>query len=183
MAIIEKTDVSISDHTYPDHESAGGTVATPGGTVATQRVATAQHAPQMVNSHGQAGTSAQNDSSSAMIDPLLCPVEVAARIIGQKWTLQIVKTLLNCKSQRFCELQEALGGVNPSTLSSRLKMLEDEGMIRRVQISAIPPHVEYSLTEMGCELRGVIQAISYWSRDWLCTPERLGSWNEIDSDE
>lgn len=107
------------------------------------------------------------------IDPALCPVEVAARIIGQKWTLQIVKTLLSCRSQRFCELQEALGGVNPSTLSSRLKMLEDEGMISRKQVSAIPPHVEYSLTDMGCDLKPVIQAISYWSRDWLCTAERL----------
>ncbi|MCB0060759.1 MAG: helix-turn-helix transcriptional regulator [Caldilineaceae bacterium] len=112
------------------------------------------------------------------VDPDLCPVEVAARIIGQKWTLQIVKTLLSCESQRFCELQEALGGVNPSTLSSRLKMLEDEGMIRRVQVSAIPPHVEYSLTEMGCRLKPVIQEISYWSRDWLCTAERLQAWHE-----
>jgi DNA-binding HxlR family transcriptional regulator len=118
------------------------------------------------------------EGATRPIDPALCPVEVAARIIGQKWTLQIVKTLLNCESQRFCELQEALGGVNPSTLSSRLKMLEDEGMIRRVQISAIPPHVEYSLTEMGCELQGVIQAISGWSRHWLCTAERLHSWDE-----
>jgi len=112
------------------------------------------------------------------IDPDLCPVEVAARIIGQKWTLQIVKTLLGCESQRFCELQEALGGVNPSTLSSRLKMLEDEGMIRRVQISAIPPHVEYSLTEMGCRLKPVIQELSHWSRDWLCTAERVQSWDK-----
>lgn len=112
------------------------------------------------------------------IDPDLCPVEVAARIIGQKWTLQIVKTLLSCQSQRFCELQEALGGVNPSTLSSRLKMLEDEGMIHRVQVSAIPPHVEYSLTEMGCQLKPVIQAISQWSRQWLCTAERLQAWDE-----
>ncbi len=113
------------------------------------------------------------------IDPTLCPVEVAARIIGQKWTLQIVKTLLSCESQRFCELQEALGGVNPSTLSSRLKMLEDEGMIHRVQVSAIPPHVEYSLTEMGCNLQSVILEISRWSRDWLCTPERLHTWDEL----
>lgn len=122
--------------------------------------------------HGQEG-------ATRSIDPALCPVEVAARIIGQKWTLQIVKTLLSSESQRFCELQEALGGVNPSTLSSRLKMLEDEGMIRRVQISAIPPHVEYSLTEMGSELQGVIQAISSWSRHWLCTADRLPSWDEL----
>ena len=115
---------------------------------------------------------------SPIVDPMLCPVEVAARIIGQKWTLQIVRTLLSCESQRFCELQEALGGVNPSTLSSRLKMLEDEGIIRRVQVSAIPPHVEYSLTEMGSQLHCVIQEISRWSQNWLCTPERLQSWEE-----
>ena len=118
----------------------------------------------------------QSQEEQLILDPKLCPVEVAARIVGQKWTLQIVKTLLDCDARRFCELQEALGGVNPSTLSSRLKMLEDEGLIHRVQVSAIPPHVEYSLTEMGCQLDCVIREIAKWSRAWLCTPERLHSW-------
>jgi DNA-binding HxlR family transcriptional regulator len=126
---------------------------------------------------GVTGSGTPVPIASKTVDPALCPVEVAARIIGQKWTLQIVKTLLDCKSQRFCELQEALGGVNPSTLSSRLKMLEDEGLIRRVQVSAIPPHVEYSLTEMGCRLKPVIQELSCWSRDWLCTVERVQAWD------
>ncbi|MCB0021758.1 MAG: helix-turn-helix transcriptional regulator [Caldilinea sp.] len=98
----------------------------------------------------------------------LCPVEPAARIIGQKWTLQIVYFLLDGRSMRFCELQDRLGGVNPSTLSSRLKMLEEEGMVRREQISAIPPHVEYSLTEMGHELESVIREVTRWSNNWLC---------------
>lgn len=97
----------------------------------------------------------------------LCPVEPAARIIGQKWTLQIVYFLLGGHSVRFCELQDALGGVNPSTLSSRLKMLEEEGLVRRTQISAVPPHVEYSLTDMGRELEPVIHAILRWSNDWM----------------
>jgi len=98
----------------------------------------------------------------------ICPVDEAARIIGQKWTLQIVNELLDHPTRRFCELQEALGGVNPSTLSSRLKMLEEEGLVHRVQVSAIPPHVEYSLTPMGYELQDVIRAISRWSNAWLC---------------
>jgi DNA-binding HxlR family transcriptional regulator len=102
----------------------------------------------------------------------LCPVEVAAQIIGQKWTLQIVNKLMDRPSRRFCEIQEELGGVNPGTLSSRLKMLEEEGIIRRVQVSAIPPHVEYSLTEMGAELHEVLRAVTRWSQAWLCTPER-----------
>ena len=97
----------------------------------------------------------------------LCPVAPAARIIGQKWTLQIVYFLLDGKSVRFCELQDALGGVNPSTLSSRLKMLEEEGLVRRTQVSAIPPHVEYSLTEMGCQLEPIIHEVIRWSNAWL----------------
>jgi|GEM_PF-481418 len=124
----------------------------------------------------------RNHQELGRVDAKLCPVEVAARIIGQKWTLQIVRTLLGCRSCRFCELQDALGGVNPSTLSSRLKMLEDEGMIRRVQVSAIPPHVEYSLTEMGRELECVIREISKWSRSWLCTAERLHHWTVTDDE-
>lgn len=98
----------------------------------------------------------------------LCPVDEAARIIGQKWTLQIVHHLLDHRPRRFCELQEDLGGVNPSTLSSRLKMLEVAGLVRRQEVSAVPPHVEYSLTEKGCELRGVITEITRWSNAWLC---------------
>ena len=75
-------------------------------------------------------------------DELPCPIKAAARIIGQKWTLQIVHRLLNGHNKRFRELQEKLGGVNPSTLSSRLKMLEDEGLVTREQVSSIPPQVE-----------------------------------------
>jgi DNA-binding HxlR family transcriptional regulator len=104
----------------------------------------------------------------AALAAFLCPVDEAARIIGQKWTLQIVHHLLDRHGCRFCELQEALGGVNPSTLSSRLKMLEEVGLVHRVQVSAIPPHVEYSLTPMGTELRDVIEAVTLWSNHWLC---------------
>ena len=110
----------------------------------------------------------------ASVDPR-CPVELAAQIIGQKWTLQIVNKLMDRSALRFCEIQEELGGVNPGTLSSRLKMLEEEGIIRRVQISAIPPHVEYSLTQMGAELQLVIREITLWSKSWLCTAARTRS--------
>lgn len=104
---------------------------------------------------------------AALANLPLCPVAPAARIIGQKWTLQIVYFLLDGKSVRFCELQDELGGVNPSTLSSRLKMLEEEGIVCRTQISAVPPHVEYTLTDMGCQLKPVILEVIRWSNVWL----------------
>lgn len=103
----------------------------------------------------------------------LCPVEEASRIVGQKWTLQIIYSLMGSDTRRFCELQEALGGVNPSTLSSRLKMLEEEGMVERIQISSIPPHVEYRLTAMGEQLSGVIRELTNWSRFWLCSTDAV----------
>lgn len=100
-----------------------------------------------------------------------CAVEQAARIVGQKWTLQIVNVLIDFGECRFCELQEALGGVNPSTLSARLKMLEEEGLVGRTQVSAMPPHVVYRLTEMGAQLSGAIHELTGWSRRWLCAAE------------
>lgn len=99
----------------------------------------------------------------------LCSVEQAARIVGQKWTLQIVNVLMDFNECRFCELQDALGGVNPGTLSARLKMLEEEGILSRSMVSAAPPHVTYRLTPMGDELSGVIRELTSWSRAWLCT--------------
>lgn len=102
----------------------------------------------------------------------LCPVEEAARIVGQKWTLQIVNALMDHDMRRFCELQDALGGVNPSTLSARLKMLEEEGLVQRIQVSAASPHGAYRLTPMGDQLSGVIRELTNWSRIWLCSGQR-----------
>lgn len=98
----------------------------------------------------------------------LCSVEEAARIVGQKWTLQIVNVLMDFGECRFCVLQDALGGVNPSTLSARLKKLEEEGIVQREQLSFMPPHVVYRLTDMGDQLSGVIRELTNWSSTWLC---------------
>ena len=79
--------------------------------------------------------------------------------------LRIVR-VLGERTQRFCELQDALGGANSATLSQRLKLLEDEGMIERRAISAVPPWVEYSLTDKGSDLRAAITGIDRWAERW-----------------
>jgi len=127
----------------------------------------------MIDSDFQLNRVVALDRATAALQQDTCPVEVAAQILGQKWTLQIVYSLLRGEAKRFCELQDALGGVNPSTLSSRLKMLEEVGMVQRLQISAIPPHVEYNLTEMGSQLGDVIDEIARWSTQWLCRAATL----------
>jgi DNA-binding HxlR family transcriptional regulator len=117
---------------------------------------------------GRAENPAEHPATTLPPTGYVCAVEEAARIVGQKWTLQIVNALMDFQSRRFCELQDALGGVNPSTLSARLKMLEEEGLVYRFQVSSVPPHVEYRLTPMGEHLSGAIRELTAWSRTWLC---------------
>ena len=89
----------------------------------------------------------------------------ALTVLGQKWVMRIVR-VLGVRTQRFCELQDALGGANSATLSQRLKLLEDEGLVTRTIVSTIPPWVEYSLTEKGRELNKAISVIDRWAARW-----------------
>lgn len=108
-------------------------------------------------------------------DDLFCPVAQTMRLLEQKWTLQIVKELVQGK-RRFCQLQHALRGdarhgaardVNPKTLSQRLKTLEAYGIVHRRMISDIPPNVEYELTCRGHDLAGIVESIDTWARKWM----------------
>ena len=94
-----------------------------------------------------------------------CAATAALNVLGQKWVLRIVR-VLGDRTQRFCELQDALGGANSATLSQRLKLLEDEGLIERRAVSAVPPWVEYSLTPKGSDLRGALTGIDLWAERW-----------------
>jgi DNA-binding HxlR family transcriptional regulator len=94
-----------------------------------------------------------------------CAATAALNVLGQKWVLRIIRALGD-RTQRFCELQDALGGANSATLSQRLKLLEDEDLVTRREVSAVPPWVEYSLTSKGSELRGAIVAIDRWAERW-----------------
>ena len=94
-----------------------------------------------------------------------CAATAALNTLGQKWVLRIVREL-GARTQRFCELQDALGGANSATLSQRLKLLEDEGLIDRRAVSEVPPWVEYSLTDKGADLRQALAGIDRWADRW-----------------
>jgi DNA-binding HxlR family transcriptional regulator len=98
-----------------------------------------------------------------------CAATAALNVLGQKWVMRIIR-VLGDRTQRFCELQDALGGANSATLSQRLRLLEDEGLIERREVSAVPPWVEYSLTIKGSDLRSAIAGIDRWAERWA-TPQ------------
>lgn len=94
-----------------------------------------------------------------------CAATAALNVLGQKWVMRIVR-VLGERTQRFCELQDALGGTNSATLSQRLKLLEDEGLVDRTIVSEVPAWVEYSLTTKGADLRRAIVGIDRWAARW-----------------
>lgn len=90
-----------------------------------------------------------------------CSVVKTLKIIGSKWTILIIRDLLDGK-KRFGELRKSLDGVSPKTLSERLKSLEKEGIAIRKIYPEVPPRVEYSLTKRGQSLAAIIISMKDW---------------------
>ncbi|MCL4238830.1 MAG: helix-turn-helix transcriptional regulator [Anaerolineae bacterium] len=99
-----------------------------------------------------------------------CPIARAADLVGDTWTLLIVRDLTH-GSRRFSELEESLAGISPKTLSQRLKMLEAAHLISRHAFAEIPPRVEYALTEKGEALLPIIEAIKTFGEQHLPVAE------------
>ena len=91
-----------------------------------------------------------------------CPVKYALHILNGKWKFAIVWELSQCKFMRFNELQRKLDGISNLMLSKSLQELEKNKIINRDQYNKIPPHVEYSLTDLGKSLGVVIQSLDEW---------------------
>ena len=90
-----------------------------------------------------------------------CPVAKSLDVIGDRWTLLVVRDLLG-GPRRFRDLQDSLAGIAPNLLSDRLKLMEDHGLLTRRLYSDRPPRAEYALTDRGRELGVVIGALAAW---------------------
>jgi DNA-binding HxlR family transcriptional regulator len=92
-----------------------------------------------------------------------CAVACTADIIGSKWTAIIVHDLSE-GPRRFSELERSCPGISPRTLSERLRVLEQEGVISR---ESSPRRVEYALTEKGAALLPIIEEMRRFGHAWL----------------
>ena len=97
-----------------------------------------------------------------------CPVKYALDVLSGKWTMYIMYILTENESIRFNELQRQVGGISALMLSRTLGELETHGLVLRREFNAIPPHVEYSLTELGRALTPALDSLGEWGhRVWL----------------
>jgi len=93
-----------------------------------------------------------------------CPVARTLDVIGERWTILLLRDLFLQGPRRFQDFQESLTGVAPNTLSARLKTLEAHGLVARRRYSEHPPRLEYYLTEEGKSLGPVLKALREWGQ-------------------
>lgn len=87
-----------------------------------------------------------------------CPVATTVSLIGSKWKILIIRNL-RIRPWRFNELQRSLEGVSQKVLTDSLRQMIDDGLVNRTDFKTNPPHVEYSLSELGKELMPIIESM------------------------
>ena len=96
--------------------------------------------------------------------PDLCQVDEAMNVLFGKWKPIILIHLLYGGTQRFNELKRKLPHITQKTLTTQLRELEEEGIIKRVVYAQVPPKVEYSMTEYGATLQPILEAMHHWGQ-------------------
>lgn len=93
-----------------------------------------------------------------------CPISKAAEILGERWTILVIRELL-MGGRRFSELQRGLGDISPALLTARLRSLESQGLVVRRRMSG-QRGFEYFPTHACEELKPIIFALGEWGLCW-----------------
>ena len=119
------------------------------------------HAKQRAAGHRNKATPAQNEKRRS-----LCPIACTLDLVGDKWTLLIVRDLMSGKSH-FKEFLASPEKIATNILTERLARLASNGLIERYPSSDIAGREAYRLTEKGRSLRGLMAQIKAWGLDHI----------------
>src|SRR5688572_20889498 len=103
-----------------------------------------------------------------------CPINLTLEVLGDKWSLLILRDIMFGRKRHFRELMRSEEGISSNILADRLKRLVEQKLLTR---SSDPTHKQkaiYSLTEQGIELLPVLAQMSVWGRKYLAVSEELG---------
>lgn len=94
-----------------------------------------------------------------------CPVRNVISRFSGKWAILILCILSENETTRFNQLGRAIPDISPKVLTSNLKVLEEDKLVKRKMFAEIPPRVEYSLTEKGKSLIPILHDLIKWACD------------------
>jgi DNA-binding HxlR family transcriptional regulator len=86
-------------------------------------------------------------------------------ILGDRWSALIILCIFE-NPKRFVDIQQYVEGISPRTLSQRLHMLEDFGLITRTEYKEFPPRSEYSVTGKARELKAAMTELKKWAHKY-----------------
>ncbi|MFH0843559.1 MAG: helix-turn-helix domain-containing protein [Bacteroidota bacterium] len=92
-----------------------------------------------------------------------CPIRNVLGRFADKWSLLILCNLKGHGKLRYMELKNAIPDISQKMLSSTLKQLEHDHLLKRKAYAEIPPRVEYSLTELGVSLMPIVEQMIDWA--------------------
>jgi DNA-binding HxlR family transcriptional regulator len=91
-----------------------------------------------------------------------CPIACSLDLFGDRWTLLVIRDMMFFKKQRFEEFLESPEGISTNILASRLKSLEEMGLVEKKPYGNHSRRMNYQLTERGKSLRSVLKAMISW---------------------
>lgn len=93
-----------------------------------------------------------------------CGVPYALKLLNGKWKIKVIWLLMRNPNIRFNELQRQAGEVSAIMLSKTLQELETAGIVYRQAYDELPLRVEYSLTELGHQMKPFLAALDDWGK-------------------
>lgn len=90
-----------------------------------------------------------------------CPVETTLTLVSNKWVVLILRDLFT-GTKRFGELKKSLSPISQKVLTQQLRAMESNGVVHREVYAEVPPHVEYSLTDLGLSLKPIVMSMQDW---------------------
>ena len=97
----------------------------------------------------------------------MCPISSGLDILGDRWSLLIVRDLISHDTRTYSEFLESPEHVSTNILAARLRLLTAVGIIERANPNAAARNNAYRLTESGKALRPVLEALGKWSQTYL----------------
>ena len=96
-----------------------------------------------------------------------CAVAKALDVIGERWTLLVLRDLVHLGPRRFSDLRRGLPGISSNLLTERLRYLEGEGLIRRRTLAPPSASVVYEMTELGARLEPMLIELGRWGGNYM----------------
>lgn len=93
----------------------------------------------------------------------ICPIRNVVARFGNKWALLVILILEENGSVRFSQLKKLIPDISTKMLSSTLRILEADGLVKRTVFPEVPIRVEYELTETGKSLVPIISSLTRWA--------------------